>query len=136
MQHEEPDKQRTHREKGGGFAPGNPWRFPPGQSGNPAGRPRNTKFLSDRLRERVEDKAGELADRILDRLLALAEKDDSTALGAINAIFDRLEGKPRQVEETQEAPHDAEDMREARRQMMRDAQFHDRPQEEGDDGDA
>lgn len=84
----------------------------------------------------MEDKEGELANRILDRLLALTAKDDGTALGAINAIFDRLEGKPRQTEETPEQPHDTEELREARRQLMRDAQFHDKPEGGNDDGDA
>ena len=80
-------------------------RFAPGVSGNPSGRPPKDVALSDLLRGALDNQVGEYLDTedrrlviqaIVDTLIseALLGKD---WLGAIKAIFDRLEGRPRQA---------------------------------------
>ena len=89
--------------------------FKKGASGNPAGRPKLGLALSDSLRAMLNSKSVTInveikrpdgfmdkrtyditADRNLNDLVALAliEKAISSDVPAINAIFDRLEGKP------------------------------------------
>ena len=78
-----------------------PWKK--GQSGNPNGRPKKDRCISDILREQgfdiIENKQTNLR-LIIDKLYAKARGGD---LKAIDMIFDRLEAKPAQkvdVEET------------------------------------
>jgi hypothetical protein len=75
-------------------APSTAWR--PGQSGNPAGRPRKTQELRD-LEAACRAKAPD-ALRVLTALMQKADKD-STRLAAALAILDRGFGKPVSREE-------------------------------------
>ena len=71
--------------------------FPKGKSGNPGGRPKDKPF-ADALRMEIAA-AGEdhKALRAIARnLINLAQKEELAALPAINAIADRLDGKPAQ----------------------------------------
>lgn len=69
-----------------------------GQSGNPNGRPRKNKAMSDELRRLVQGKAPGKKETNLQiitaKLMALAEAGQ---LDAIKYIFDRLEGRPAQA---------------------------------------
>lgn len=62
--------------------------FKPGQSGNPAGLPKGTKWLKTRLRELLE--SGGLGDRVLEALIKKAQDGD---VQAIREILDRIDGK-------------------------------------------
>jgi len=59
----------------------------PGQSGNPKGRPKGIKYISEALREQLGNKA--VADEIAKNLINRAKKSDS----AITIVFERTEGK-------------------------------------------
>ena len=67
------------------FAPANPHRFKPGQSGNPSGRPAET----------LEQKARKLTDPALKALVLDLADPDKRAFAAC-AILDRGWGKPTQ----------------------------------------
>lgn len=74
--------------------------FQPGKSGNPGGRAKERQF-ADALRMElaaVGDDSKALR-AIARNLINLAQKDDEKALPAINAIADRLDGKPAQAVE-------------------------------------
>jgi hypothetical protein len=84
----------------GKFAPGNSLgkKFPPGTSGNSAGRPRLTK-LTDSLRQQLAEAnphAPEetIAEAIAETLISMALAGD---VQAIKEVFDRCEGKPKQA---------------------------------------
>lgn len=66
--------------------------FKPGQSGNPGGRPR-THGLLDVLRSAVDET---VAKALVEVLIAEALKGRNP-LPAIQTIFDRLEGRPKQA---------------------------------------
>ena len=61
--------------------------FKPGQSGNPNGRPRNIKYISEALREQLSDE--KVVNELAEELIKRAKKSDN----AINIIFERTEGK-------------------------------------------
>ena len=89
----------THKANGD-FAPGHPWRFQPGQSGNPKGRPRRKKVrplsevLQTRLAQPVPDAPETSYAEFLGDLILKSALDGN--IRAINALFDRTEGRPRQ----------------------------------------
>ena len=92
---EAPD--RNHK---GQFVPGHPYRFLPRQSGNPKGRPRRKKVrplsevLQTRLAQPVPDAPETSYAEFLGDLILKSALDGN--IRAINALFDRTEGRPRQ----------------------------------------
>jgi hypothetical protein len=68
-----------------------PYRFKPGQSGNPSGRPKSTP-ITDALRKALSNPQ-ELS-RIIAAILQKAKKGD---VKAFQAVAERLEGKPAQA---------------------------------------
>ena len=71
--------------------------FLPGQSGNPSGRPR-TKGLVNALRARVAEVGadGRTIEEALADVLVEEGLGGKNRLAAVEAIFDRLEGRARQ----------------------------------------
>ena len=67
-----------------------------GQSGNPAGRPKGSINVIDRLREKLESER--VADQYTEKLykLAMQNKDGKLALSSIDSQLDRLYGKASQ----------------------------------------
>ena len=61
--------------------------FKPGVSGNPAGRPRGTKTRGEKLFDKLMASKGGNLNRIIDRVLQMAEEGDSWAC---RAILDRV----------------------------------------------
>ena len=91
-------KQRKYNE-GGITGKG----FKKGQSGNPNGRPKKDRCISDILREQglnVIDGKHTNLQLIVEKLYEKASGGD---LKAIDMIFDRLEGKPAQKVEVEES---------------------------------
>jgi hypothetical protein len=90
-------------EGGGGvrgrpFAPGNPYRFQPGRSGNPAGRPKGIGDLIDRVLAEEIDTKGELGKRDALELLVRATvrtalKGGSAGTAAFRELMDRRFGR-------------------------------------------
>jgi hypothetical protein len=75
-----------------------PHKFKKGQSGNPAGRPKEALSLTTILRKRLEENDNAKAIKTVDRLLKISESvDDKTALQAIDSIIDRIDGKSKQT---------------------------------------
>jgi hypothetical protein len=70
-----------------------PWKFKPGQSGNPGGRPSHAK-LSARL-QRWLDEGGE--EKALQALVDVVSKGGPAALEALRILLDRTEGKVTQT---------------------------------------
>lgn len=73
--------------------------FKPGESGNPAGRPKGTKNMSTILREMLELDIEVDGVKITQKdaiIKKLIQKSTAGELGAIQEIFDRTEGKPKQ----------------------------------------
>lgn len=83
-----------------------PYKFPPGQSGNPAGRPVGSKNLSTILRDMLEEEIEVSVDQatgrkerrkfselIIRKLIKRASDGDPRA---IKEIFDRIEGRAKQ----------------------------------------
>ena len=86
-----PDMQVTTRRSNGQFAPGH--------SGNPEGRPRMGSSWAEVMRTALEMEAGgedgiAVKEKIVQVLIDRAVNGD---LRAIEIIFDRTEGKPRQM---------------------------------------
>ncbi len=63
--------------------------FEPGQSGNPAGRPRKGESAQDKLRKQTDRRA----DKIIDGVLSQAERGN---VRAFVSIWDRVYGVPKQ----------------------------------------
>jgi len=59
----------------------------PGQSGNPKGRKKGIKYLSEALRDLLSDE--KLVNELANALIKRAKKSDN----ALNIIFERTEGK-------------------------------------------
>ena len=77
-----------------------PHRWQPGQSGNPSGRPKTGKRLTDVLRKALDEPLPEgltKADKLAITLLKLAI--DEANLDAIRYVYDRLDGKPVEPQE-------------------------------------
>ena len=74
--------------------------FKPGQSGNPGGRP--CKPLTDKLHSKLLAQRGRLAGQIADGIIEKAKSGD---VAAFVAIADRVEGKPVQRVEGDQAIH-------------------------------
>ena len=93
------------RTQQGRFAPGNPYAFPPGTSGNPGGRPKG-KRISETiraylLRPHPDDPDGHsIGDVIGWRLAARAAGISTGPLGnarMLELLLDRVDGKARQT---------------------------------------
>jgi len=97
----------THKPHGG-FASGNPYAFKPGQSGNPAGRPKGIRYISEGYRERLaqingSDAQGRTnAEVIADIIVGAALSGDTKA---ITEVTDRTEGRPKQIFVSLEPPN-------------------------------
>jgi hypothetical protein len=93
-------KQTDNRRRNGKFAPGNKAgkQFEPGESGNPAGRPKRTR-LTDALTVKLAENApGASEETIAERIAqALVDEALNGNVQAIREIGDRTEGKPRQA---------------------------------------
>lgn len=86
----------NERNEKGKFVPGNPYKWTPGTSGNPNGRPKGSKNGSAALRrlarQLCDPKTGlSFEDQIAAKLIAKALEGD---LGAIKEFYDRTEGRP------------------------------------------
>ena len=96
-----PDKQTGNKRPDGKFAEGNRLgnRFRPGQSGNPAGRPKSIT-LSEAYRKMLsqvdesDPESRTRAEVLAEQMYAKAKTGDVQAL---REIADRVEGKPRQT---------------------------------------
>jgi hypothetical protein len=91
-------KKAKNRPTGKPFGKGNPHAFKPGQSGNPAGRPKS-RTLSEAYRAWLsqpseKDPARTNADALAEVVGRAALKGD---LFAVREITDRVEGRPRQA---------------------------------------
>jgi hypothetical protein len=92
------------RDERGRFQPGNDCGFKPGQSGNPAGRPK-CRTLSEAYRvklARVDESDPEgrtFAEKIADAQVTLAASSDMGSTFAAKELGDRTEGRPRQAVE-------------------------------------
>lgn len=88
----------SSRVRGRPFSPGNPWRFAPGQSGNPAGRPRGIGDLIDKVLAEELDTKGELGKREALELMVRATvrtalKGGSAGTSAFRELMDRRFGR-------------------------------------------
>ncbi len=94
-----PQKQAGNRRQNGTFSPGNKvgQRFAPGESGNPAGRPR-LDSLTEALREQLAEAANPEDSRTVAEHLAraLIKQGMKGNVAALSLIGDRCEGKPKQ----------------------------------------
>ena len=88
------------RNPDGTMRPGNSFRFKPGQSGNPKGRPKNVRYLSERLRAKMlrrcpgDPHGRTFADMMIDELASDAAHGHPRA---VRQVFDRLEGPTKRV---------------------------------------
>jgi len=86
-----PDNRNDNRKKRSLPKGAEPYKFKPGQSGNPGGRPKATP-ITDALRDALSDPA-EL-EKFIGAVIKKAKKGD---VKAFQAVSDRLEGKPAQA---------------------------------------
>jgi len=78
--------------------------FKPGQSGNPAGKPKGTKHLSTMLKAMLNEEVEIDGQKIkFDQALIkkLLKKASDGDIKAIQEVFDRTEGKAKQEIETE-----------------------------------
>lgn len=82
-----------------------PWLFKPGQSGNPAGKPKGTKHFSTLLmkvlKEQIELKGVGKVSLDEAMSMAIARKAVRGDVRAFEAITDRVDGRPAQSMEVQ-----------------------------------
>jgi len=89
----------THK-RNGQFAPGNPFAFKSGRGGNPAGRPKGVRYLSETYCDRLaqvnaSDPEGRTHAQIIgDKVVAAALSGN---LRAIAEVTDRTEGRPKHI---------------------------------------
>jgi hypothetical protein len=90
-------KKATSRPTGKPFAKGNPYAFKPGQSGNPAGRPKS-RTLSEAYRALLSQPLPDDPTRTLADVVAAAMVQNAIAgdVAAAKELADRTEGKARQ----------------------------------------
>ena len=96
----EPDMQGKNSEKVGRGNPPKDTRWKPGQSGNPKGRPKGIKYMSELLREQLDQVPETIdgkpntktwRDLICDSILRAAVKGNQPAI--TKELLDRIEGK-------------------------------------------
>lgn len=91
------------RDHAGRFLPGNTHGFPPGVSGNPSGGRKGTMRLDALLREIIVEEIevkGKGRREVRDVILrVLAKKAMQGDLRAIEMVFDRIDGKPKETGE-------------------------------------
>ncbi len=93
-------KQTENKRRNGQFAPGNKLgnRFKPGETGNPAGRPKRTKLTEALTAKMAEIAPGAVEETVAERIAqALIDEALKGNVQAIREIGDRTEGKPRQA---------------------------------------
>jgi len=117
----------THRPEGG-VAPGNPWAWKPGQTGNPGGRPKSSVEVRQRAASfsdiaiELQGMAVQIAHARAARALAILQSDaplspaELEALGGVivpvdiaaaQALLDRAHGKtPTKVDDGRKNPFD------------------------------
>lgn len=95
-----PDEQGKNSEKVGKGNPPKDTRWKPGQSGNPKGRPKNVKYVSELLQEELHQVPETIdgkkntktwAELICERMLTAAVEGGQPAI--IKELLDRIEGK-------------------------------------------
>jgi hypothetical protein len=93
------DDHGENREKVGPYHPPREYRWKPGQSGNPAGRPKSARIISDRITELLEateiagkklPKGQKAADLVARKILELALRGN---VAIIRELLDRMEGR-------------------------------------------
>lgn len=94
MASELPDKQgRYTKAQDDAIERIKPWRFRPGVSGNPKGRPPGSGRLLKRIIDRLDADDGKLADLAIDKFFDLVfDADDGTATKMMKDLVDRIEG--------------------------------------------
>lgn len=94
---ESAEDQRDGRDLRGRFVDGNPWRFTPGQSGNPNGRPRGARSLFRQafreLAEQDERFAGGPIIVAKALILEAVRRDGRNKVAACREVLDRAVGK-------------------------------------------
>jgi hypothetical protein len=69
----------------------------PGQSGNPAGRPKKGESLAEALRVKLAEDEGRRLDLIAEKLIGMAQGGN---IAAIKLIFERVDGAiPKAIED-------------------------------------
>ena len=83
--------------------------FKKGKSGNPRGRPKKGQALTEILNEKLDQEHGKAKklkrEVIAEKIISLAISGD---LGALRYIFDRLDGRPKETVELENAALDAQ----------------------------
>jgi len=102
------------RVRGKPFEKGHKHAWKPGQSGNPAGRPK-ARLLSEHLRDRLKEQFPGRSEATYGRMVAeaLVDRAINGDVMAIREVFDRTEGKPKQTIDV--------NVEERKREMVEDA---------------